>query len=64
MGIRGAPIKSGPGSSSWIVVVNQVVALPLALSNKTHRSSTDLEALLTRKSNAHAAQLSYRGHVL
>jgi hypothetical protein len=34
------------------------------LSNETHRSSTDPEALLARKSNAHPAQLSYRGHVL
>ena len=33
------------------------------LSNETHRSSTDPEALLARKSNAHPAQLSYRGHV-
>ena len=34
------------------------------LSNETHRSSTDPEALLARKSKAHPAQLSYRGHVL
>jgi hypothetical protein len=34
------------------------------LSNDTHRSTTDPEALLARKSNAHPAQLSYRGHVL
>ena len=31
---------------------------------EAHRSSTDPEALLARKSNAHPAQLSYRGHVL
>jgi transposase len=34
------------------------------LSNETHRSSIDPEALLARKSKAHPAQLSYRGHVL
>ncbi|MCS5694004.1 IS5 family transposase [Cyanobium sp. FGCU-6] len=34
------------------------------LSNETHRSETDPEALLARKSQAHPAQLSYRGHVL
>jgi hypothetical protein len=34
------------------------------LSNSTHRSSTDPESLLARKSNAHPAQLSYRRHVL
>lgn len=31
------------------------------LSNDTHRSSTDPEALLARKSNAHPAELSCRG---
>jgi len=36
----------------------------IKLSNETHRSSTDPDALLARKSNAHPAQLSYRGHVL
>ena len=36
----------------------------IKLSNKTHRSSTDPDALLARKSNAHPAQPSYRGHVL
>jgi transposase len=36
----------------------------IKLSNKTHRSSTDPEALLARKSNVHPAQPSYRGHVL
>ncbi len=36
----------------------------IKLSNETHHSSTDPEALLARKSNAHPAQLSYRGHVL
>jgi hypothetical protein len=36
----------------------------IELSNETHRSSTDPEALLARKSNAHPAQLSYRGDVL
>jgi len=45
----------------------------IKLSNETHRSNTDPEALLARKSNAHPAQLSYRfrertsrcdGHVL
>ncbi len=34
------------------------------LSNKTHRSKTDPDALLARKSNAHPALPSYRGHVL
>ena len=34
------------------------------LSNKTHRSGSDPDALLARKSNAHPAQPSYRGHVL
>jgi transposase len=36
----------------------------IKLSNKTHRSSVDPDALLARKSNAHPAQPSYRGHVL
>ncbi len=36
----------------------------IKLSNKTHRSTTDPAALLARKSNAHPAQPSYRGHVL
>ena len=36
----------------------------IKLSNDTHRSTTDPEAMLARKSNAHPAQLSYRGHVL
>ena len=34
------------------------------LSNKTHRSSSDPDAMLARKSNAHPALPSYRGHVL
>jgi transposase len=34
------------------------------LSNKTHRSGTDLDALLARKSNVHPALPGYRGHVL
>lgn len=34
------------------------------LSNDTHRSNTNPEALLARKSNAHQAELSDRGHVL
>lgn len=33
-------------------------------SNKTHTSTTDPEALLFRKSNAAAAELSYMGHLL
>jgi len=33
-------------------------------SNKTHRSTTDPEALLARKSNAAPAKLSYAGHLL
>ena len=33
-------------------------------SNQTHRSTTDPEALLARKSNAAPAKLSYAGHVL
>ena len=36
----------------------------IRLSNKTHRSSVDPDALLCRKSNAHPALPSYRGHVL
>ena len=32
--------------------------------NKNHRSSTDPDALLVRKSNAHPAMPNYRGHVL
>ena len=36
----------------------------IKLSNKTHRSSTDPDALLCRKSNAHPATPSYLGHVL
>jgi hypothetical protein len=35
----------------------------IKLSNKTHRSTVDPDALLCRKSNAHPALLSYRGHV-
>jgi hypothetical protein len=34
------------------------------LSNKSHRSSTDPDALLARKSNAHPALPSYRGQVV
>lgn len=33
-------------------------------SNATHQSTTDPDAQLVRKSNAHAAILGYRGHVL
>ena len=33
-------------------------------SNATHQSTTDPEALLMRKSNAHAAKLQYADHVL
>jgi hypothetical protein len=36
----------------------------IKLSNKTHRSSTDPDALLARKSNAQPALPGYRGHVL
>lgn len=36
----------------------------LQLSNETHFSTTDPDALLARKSNAHPAELSYCGHVL
>jgi transposase len=36
----------------------------IKISNDTHRSTTDPDALLARKSNAHPAELSYRGHVL
>jgi len=36
----------------------------IKLSNKTHRSSVDPDALLCRKSKAHPALPSYRGHVL
>jgi hypothetical protein len=32
----------------------------IKLSNKTHRSSSDPDAMLARKSNAHPAQPSYR----
>ena len=33
-------------------------------SNRTHRSSTDADARLARRSQAHPALLSYRGHLL
>jgi hypothetical protein len=33
-------------------------------SNQTHRSTTDPEALMARKSNATAARLCYAGHLL
>ena len=36
----------------------------IKLSNKTHRSGVDPDALLCRKSKAHPALPSYRGHVL
>ena len=36
----------------------------IKLSNKTHRSSTDPDALLCRKSKANPTLPSYRGHVL
>lgn len=36
----------------------------IKLSNKAHRSCTDPDALLARKSNVHPALPSYRGHVL
>jgi hypothetical protein len=36
----------------------------IKLSNETHHCSTDSEALLARKSNAHPALPSYRGHVV
>ena len=36
----------------------------IKLSNKTHRSGSDPDALLARKSNAHPALPGYRGHVL
>ena len=36
----------------------------IKLSNKTHRSSVDPDALLCRKSKAHPALPSFRGHVL
>jgi hypothetical protein len=36
----------------------------IKLSNKTHRSGVDPGALLCRKSKAHPALPSYRGHVL
>ena len=36
----------------------------IKLSNQTHRSGSDPDALLCRKSKAHPALPSYRGHVL
>jgi hypothetical protein len=36
----------------------------IKLSNQTHRSTVDPDALLCRKSKAHPALPSYRGHVL
>ena len=36
----------------------------IKLSNKTHRSGSDPDALLARGSNAHPALPSYRGHML
>ena len=35
-----------------------------ALQQRTHRSSTDADARLARRSQAHPALLSYRGHLL
>jgi hypothetical protein len=36
----------------------------IKLSNNTHRTTVDPDALLCRKSHAHPALPSYRGHVL
>ena len=41
-----------------------VISACIKLSNKTHRSIVDPDALLARKSNAHPAQPSYREHLL
>ncbi len=62
------PPPSGPGEGFGQPKAGKKRAkgdfLGVKLSNKTHRSITDPDALLARKSNAHPAQPSYRGHVL
>jgi hypothetical protein len=62
------PPPSGPGVGSGQPKVDKKRAKGdfrgVKLSNDTHRSSTDPEALLARKSKAHPALPSYRGHVL
>jgi hypothetical protein len=62
------PPPSGPGAGFGETNVARKRAKGdfrgVRLSNKTHRSSTDPDALLARKSNVHPALPSYRGHVL
>jgi transposase len=61
------PSPSGPGEGFGATKEGKKRAKrgfrSIKLSNETHRSSTDPEALLDRKSNAYPAQLSNRGHV-
>ena len=63
-----APPPSGPGEGFGAPKPGKKRAKGdfrgIKLSNKTHRSGTDPDALLARKSNAHPALPSYRGHVL
>jgi len=62
------PPPSGPGEGFGALKPGKKRAKGdfrgIKLSNKTHRSGSDPDALLARKSNAHPAQPSYRGHVL
>jgi IS5 family transposase len=62
------PPPSGPGEGFGAAKPGQKRAKGdfrgIQLSNQTHRSSVDPDALLCRKSKAHPALPSYRGHVL
>jgi transposase len=62
------PPPSGPGEGFGATKSGKTRAKGdfrgVRLSNKTHRSGTDPDALLARKSNVHPALPSYRGHVL
>ena len=62
------PPPSGPGDGGGVPKKSKKRAKGdfrgIKLSNKTHRSTTDPNALLARKSSAHPALPSYQGHVL
>jgi transposase len=62
------PPPSGPGEGFGVPKPGKKRAKGdfrgIKLSNKTHRSTVDPDALLCRKSKAHPAMPSYRGHVL
>ena len=62
------PPPSGPGEGFGAPMPGKKRAegdfRGIKLSNKTHRPSTDPDPLLCRKSKAHPALLSYRGHGL